>query len=127
MNTTDRFDGHAIWPTISPDQQAEIGATALELLAAWWAQEQAIDPFDGSLLARAADAADILLIEKLRVLMVEAVPRSALDAIDGEPRLPAMLGPVCRECGCSQNDACPEGCAWAEPDLCTACVARERA
>lgn len=36
--------------------------------------------------------------------------------------------PTCRECGCSETLACPGGCGWAEPDLCTACVQdRERA
>ncbi len=29
--------------------------------------------------------------------------------------------PVCRECGCSDSLACPEGCGWAQPDLCTEC------
>lgn len=33
---------------------------------------------------------------------------------------------ICRSCGCSQFDPCDEGngrgCAWAEPDLCTACI-----
>lgn len=30
---------------------------------------------------------------------------------------------ACRRCGCTQNSACEGGCAWAEPDLCTACAA----
>lgn len=28
---------------------------------------------------------------------------------------------VCRVCGCSDLDACPGGCAWVAPDLCSAC------
>lgn len=28
----------------------------------------------------------------------------------------------CRECGCTELNACHGGCAWAEEDLCTACV-----
>lgn len=31
--------------------------------------------------------------------------------------------PGCRECGCSEALACPEGCGWAQPDLCTVCAA----
>lgn len=27
----------------------------------------------------------------------------------------------CRICGCSDFDACPGGCYWAEKDLCSAC------
>lgn len=28
---------------------------------------------------------------------------------------------VCRKCGCTENRACPEGCFWVAPDLCSAC------
>lgn len=27
----------------------------------------------------------------------------------------------CRICGCTQLRACPGGCSWVEPDLCSAC------
>lgn len=33
----------------------------------------------------------------------------------------AAGGPSCRECGCTDNAACPDACSWAEPDLCSAC------
>lgn len=32
------------------------------------------------------------------------------------------LLPYCRVCGCSDDDACPGGCYWVEPDLCSACA-----
>lgn len=28
----------------------------------------------------------------------------------------------CRVCGCTEMQACPEGCSWIEPDLCSACA-----
>lgn len=28
----------------------------------------------------------------------------------------------CRVCGCTENHACPGGCYWIEPDLCSECV-----
>lgn len=31
-------------------------------------------------------------------------------------------GPVCVRCGCSAFNACPGGCVWATPDLCSRCV-----
>lgn len=34
---------------------------------------------------------------------------------------PALDG-VCRECGCTDDRACPGGCWWVEPDLCSACA-----
>jgi hypothetical protein len=39
---------------------------------------------------------------------------------------PAVLaGPRCRVCGCTNDNACPGGCSWIEPDLCSACAERE--
>jgi hypothetical protein len=29
---------------------------------------------------------------------------------------------ICRICGCWEDEACDGGCAWAEPDLCSACA-----
>lgn len=29
---------------------------------------------------------------------------------------------TCRVCGCTQDHACPGGCHWVEPNLCSACV-----
>ena len=37
-----------------------------------------------------------------------------LEQVDAEP--------VCRVCGCTQHNACPGGCYWVEPDLCSACA-----
>lgn len=45
------------------------------------------------------------------------------------------LARACRVCGCTQERACVlkmdgdqvETCAWAEPDLCTACVGKDKA
>lgn len=29
---------------------------------------------------------------------------------------------TCRECGCTQFNACPNGCWWVEEDLCSDCT-----
>lgn len=29
---------------------------------------------------------------------------------------------ACRRCGCTDDRACPGGCYWVEPNLCSACV-----
>jgi len=34
---------------------------------------------------------------------------------------------VCRVCGCTEDNACPGGCSWVEPDLCSRCVESEEA
>lgn len=40
--------------------------------------------------------------------------------------LEAQLAPfrACRACGCTDARACPGGCHWVEPDLCSACQAK---
>ncbi|MER8380682.1 hypothetical protein [Mesorhizobium sp. M1399] len=120
---TERFDGSVIWAGLHPDHQAEIGAVALELISAWWVQEQAVDINDGGdPMLRAAEAADHLLINELRQAVVDAVPMSDFNAADGTPKMPSRLGPFCRKCGCTQEDGCREGCWWAEPDLCSSCA-----
>lgn len=32
----------------------------------------------------------------------------------------------CRVCGCTDERACPGGCVWAEPSLCSRCARRRR-
>ena len=36
-----------------------------------------------------------------------------------------MSEQVCRECGCTDERACPGGCWWVEADLCSACQMKE--
>lgn len=32
---------------------------------------------------------------------------------------------ACRLCGCTDDHACPAGCYWVEPNLCSACAPEE--
>lgn len=32
----------------------------------------------------------------------------------------------CRECGCTDHDACPGGCYWVEQDLCSQCQGKAK-
>jgi hypothetical protein len=124
----ERFDGAAHWAKLSREAKDEIGAIALELVVAWHCQNRAYEDFPqevpgGAALLRAADAADQLLIDLLRSAFVDNIEEAELASEDGKPRIPALLGPICRSCGCSQCDACqPLSCSWVEPDLCSACV-----
>lgn len=124
----ERFDGAAHWAKLPQEAKDEIGAIALELVVAWHCQDRAYEDFPrevpgGAILHRAADAADQLLIDQLRSAFVDNIEEAELNSEDGKPRIPALLGPICRSCGCSQLDACRPSCSWAEPDLCSACVA----
>jgi len=33
-----------------------------------------------------------------------------------------MTDAECRVCGCTNERACPGGCVWAEPNLCSRCA-----
>jgi len=39
----------------------------------------------------------------------------------------ALPEPTCRKCGCTETRACPGGCWWVEPDLCSACAPTAKA
>lgn len=118
----ERFDGKALWPTLTREQQEDIGAIALELVAAWACLDHGRPDLPNA-ISRAGEHADHALLSQLQGAFVEAVPRDAVYAGD-VPRVPSMIGAVCRACGCSEYDPCEGGCGWHEPDLCTACVPR---
>lgn len=33
----------------------------------------------------------------------------------------------CRVCGCTDEEACPGGCSWSQPEICSTCAARQQA
>jgi len=119
-SSIDRFDGISAWPKLPAEQQLEIGAIALELVVAWFAEELASVPGADDRILRAADAADMLLLDQLRRAVTDALPADVIGE-HATARIPSLLGQVCKGCGCSECDACEGGCGWAEPDLCTAC------
>jgi hypothetical protein len=58
------------------------------------------------------------------------------DELESDEAMEAELGldaedildehPSCRVCGCDDLHACPGGCIWAEPDLCSRCAKEGR-
>lgn len=38
----------------------------------------------------------------------------------------SVQGTKCRVCGCTEEKACPDGCYWVEPDLCSQCAPAAR-
>ncbi|CAA0128978.1 Uncharacterised protein [Starkeya nomas] len=137
MSNLPRIDGSAAWAQLSPEQQADIGAIAIELVAAWACDDQlqeAAQPRDeliqeiadlSEAYARAAGYCDAEMISALQDAVVDALPREIF--FEGEvARIPSRLGPICRRCGCTEYDGCEGGCSWAEDDLCTACTDSRR-
>ena len=119
-----RFDGAALWPQLSPEQQAAFGAAALELAIARHGMDVARDMREEHLFEAAEQAAGAVIEN----LATKHVLETGLVSHDEVPGIPSLLGPVCRQCGCTEHDACwtppwGEGCSWVEPDLCSACAA----
>lgn len=81
-----------------------------------------------------ADAVLMVAAQQWRDLADDPEDRAMRDAFGSDPLAERAIPGVrsCRECGCTDVDACvvgvdvitgaPIGCSWAEPDLCTACV-----
>lgn len=123
-----RFDGAEAWAKLTPEQQAAIGAIALEFVVNWNGLD-ANATMTMTPRLRPFERAESILCDMLH----QTVSDAALDAYpwlhdDKLPvPIPSLLGPVCRVCGCSENDPCLSengwACGWAENDLCTGCVA----
>lgn len=119
-----RFDGAAFWATLTPEQQEEIGAIALELIVNQNGEDAYFTGLEAKPEARPFLAATPLLNDLLMQAVQDAIGDS-LPALSDDALpvpIPSLLGPVCRVCRCSEQDACDEGCGWADDDLCTACV-----
>lgn len=118
----DRFDGMVHWKTLSPEQQDAVGAAALEYVAGSHAAEQDADDTFLTPKSRTGHASWDAATDVLCRVVVDAMPITAWSDSRGQALIPSCIGPVCRVCGCSENDPCPQGCGWAAEDLCTACV-----
>ena len=121
-----RISGAEAWHELSRDERERIGSAAIELVAAWVGTDWAFDApeEDMARAARPYERAESLLSDRLQQAVTDVIPE--LDSsTDEPPPIPAAIGPVCRSCGCSQEDACLDPndgpCSWAEPDLCTSC------
>lgn len=124
FKTWPRFDGAAVWPTLTAEQQAAIGAIALEFVVNWNGEDAYFSGIDAMAEARPFIAAQPLLSDLLMQTVQDALANRvpALGDDNLPVPIPSLLGAVCRACGCSENDACDEGCSWAEADLCSACA-----
>lgn len=117
------FDGAAVWVTLTPDQQAEIGARALEYVVAAEVLSYGGYPDTTMAWARAGEASIDAAQAELEACVNTYLGQERMQDRDGKPLVPSIVGMFCRRCGCSQYDACDGGCDWAEPYLCTACAA----
>ena len=118
-----RFNGAAIWSQLSPEQQAAFGAAALELAIARYGVEVARGQREERLFLAAEEGVQVALDQRAEQhVFIDGVvsPRKV-------PGIPSLLGPICRQCGCTNHDAPGQdrgdSDSWAEPDLCRPCAA----
>ncbi|QIB32260.1 hypothetical protein [Ancylobacter pratisalsi] len=122
-----RFVGAEAWGFLAPEQQATIGALAMELVLAWSLDDEAAgltdrDEVDTRIERVARAFGDHVIIDRLTEEVLSPLPPEVLSDETDNPRIPLAFGQICRACGCSQNDGCDVGCCWAEDDLCSACA-----
>jgi hypothetical protein len=118
MDAMPRFNGAEAWARLPPERQAEAGALALELGVAIIGLRQVAEMIGGGLgnpHVRAVEASYDRLSDEMSDVAAQFMPESPL------PPVPSLLGNVCNVCGCSEDDACEGGCAWAGPGRCSAC------
>lgn len=116
-----RFNGAEAWAKLTPEQQAEIGAIALELVIC----QNGEDAHEGDgRLSRIFFNGYAQIDQALMDAVSDALNNRMPEVLnDHDIPVPSLIGPVCRVCGCSEYDPCEDVCGWAEDDLCTACVA----
>jgi len=70
-------------------------------------------------------------VDDRRIEALHAAFRSLADTLQGQAdylcSCPPPLYQRCRVCSCTNMQACPEGCHWVEPDLCSSCAASDSA
>lgn len=55
------------------------------------------------------------------------IPNPDQAEADRQARIAAGEEEVCAFCGCSDTSACPGGCYWVEPGLCSQCKGKQKA
>jgi len=64
----------------------------------------------------------LIATEGHRDPLVRATRKIVVQAALALDQAQAASPAACRECGCTDNDACFPSCFWVEPDLCSACA-----
>ncbi|HST80939.1 MAG TPA: hypothetical protein VLL08_04250, partial [Kineosporiaceae bacterium] len=75
---------------------------------------------------RAVRVAQIAYAERIgndQDKMHAAIEAALLQLVGDVPALPAVR--KCRVCGCTDDEACPGGCSWSQPEICSTCAARQ--
>ncbi len=116
------FDLQAAWRGLTPELQERIGmaAIALEITLAQDERTRGVG-YQPGFMAAQNEAHD-----QITMAIGDAGLIAEDEAVDlAVPDLRVFGVRQCRECGCTDQFGCDEGCGWAEQDLCTSCVGKE--
>jgi len=112
-----RLDPAEAWARLDPEVQKRIGAAAIAATMGAIGMDMGIYPRQGFA------AANLMAVDVLdRAVCEHVLPGDPERHRLALPDLWALGIQTCRECGCVEDCACPEGCGWVEDDLCSACA-----
>lgn len=118
--SVERLDMQALWRSLSDADRETIGLIGLGLVVGGTMAMEAEST------APAASRAALGFYHAVEEELAHLEPPEAVMAAMRGPswRIPAGHGPICLRCGCSECDACPDGCGWANEaqTLCTECA-----
>ncbi|QGY03185.1 hypothetical protein MMSR116_15805 [Methylobacterium mesophilicum SR1.6/6] len=112
------LDLAALWRSLPEEDRAHLGEIALGMVVGGL-----IGAYAEATAPAASRAGAQCYHESLEALSTE-IPDSVVAALRGPSwKIPDRLGPVCLSCGCSEDDACADGCRWMDDRRiqCTAC------
>lgn len=109
-----RFDAATAWKQLSPDQQSQIGTAALIHAIGYWRADR-IDKIVGW------DAAEYEGARMMAGFVHNALGEDTIASLPLPDLAPIGIR-ACRVCGCTDDCACPGGCSWVAPDLCSSCA-----
>lgn len=117
----ERLDLSALWRSLSDADRERVGLIGLGLV---FGGTMAMEAEQTAPAASRAALGFYHAVEEDLAMM--DVPEAIVAAMRGPSwRIPSGHGPVCLSCGCSEADACPDGCGWADESqtVCTECAA----
>jgi hypothetical protein len=114
VDTLPRFDAKAAWAALSPDQQRELGEAAMLL-------HYTIEGTDRTAPAEPALCWALEAGSVAAATLLRQIANPSLPSEFGIPDLTVFGIHQCRGCGCTDAHACPGGCSWVGPDLCSTC------
>jgi hypothetical protein len=134
-DTLDQYRGEYVCPYCDgPDSDClECNGTGIRLEASWLLNDLAVLSIAVlDKLLRVVPAPEIFLNFKPAGLVPFSFPGGdgfiMAMSVNHLLEPPVNAGPgffenlVCSVCGCSEMDACPGGCSWVGPGICSACV-----